>query len=183
MALSMEPKASIHYADGNGNAFTAGIIALKPTQPLVVFSYDPITREESSSGMYDGGEPVDDVLITLDKGGDAALGFYEAIRRAIVAVVETHDHKDVVARREMGTGAVLACPLSSDQFEGGQDEANENEDEAHFPCFLGRNSDTKREVEALWASLLHLGRLASTQAAKKPKPPAKKIGALLHSGA
>jgi hypothetical protein len=53
------PPWSVSYHDGSGNAFQ-----FEPTSTgdSARFSYSPVTPEQSSSGMYSGGEPASGTL-------------------------------------------------------------------------------------------------------------------------
>jgi hypothetical protein len=43
---------SISYADGSANAYH-----FRPDEDGAMFTYDPVTPERSSTGMYSGGDP------------------------------------------------------------------------------------------------------------------------------
>ena len=79
--------ASIQYADGNNNTYVITADSIK---------YHPVTRAESSSGEYDGGDPAEARIMKAD---------YEELSALISALA-----KDSMAHAEsrmMGTGLVV----------------------------------------------------------------------------
>lgn len=84
--VQTETKPNYRYIDGNNNTYY-----ITPTS----LDYRPITKERSSSGTYDGGEPV-------KKEIDEAQ--YAAIHTAINAAIENTDaHID---KRLMGSASI-----------------------------------------------------------------------------
>lgn len=167
--MSGVPKGLIHYVDGCGNDFTIGVVAGNRTAgddasatPLIIVSYDPMTPDRSSSLTYSGGESVDDVIIPLNRGGDAALGMYESLRRTITALAQAADHPDVCTTRSMGTGTVVARPLTGDLFDAEDDLTAEDLEASHFPLFIRFGSPTLDEVTMTLRQLLTLANAASS---------------------
>jgi hypothetical protein len=87
------PWTRIKIADGSANAF------LFDRQPSgrVQFEYDPVTREESSTGMYDGGPPRKEELAA----DDARLTELWALLQRVEA-----DKSIQQEDRNKGTGAI-----------------------------------------------------------------------------
>ncbi len=77
---------SISFADGNGNNYN-----FSPNR----FIYDPVTPEESSSGVYSGGKPVDKSIDLIT--------FQRIVIKAYALVEKTNLHID---SRIMGSGAL-----------------------------------------------------------------------------
>jgi hypothetical protein len=65
-----------HYADGSGNRYT-----ITSTQ----LSYDPVKPEESSSGVYSGGEPKT-VSLTRDRYADIRTALEKAISNKAIHI-------------------------------------------------------------------------------------------------
>lgn len=78
---------SIQYSDQNNNRYSITSSSLK---------YDPITPNESSSGVYSGGDPVQVVLSRED---------YNNILNLAERIMETSEGKDV--KREMLTSVLV----------------------------------------------------------------------------
>ena len=87
MATCQPHNEHFEYADGSGNLYTLDGHTL---------SYDPVEPEESSSGMYDGGDPV---TVELDKDDVGKLiALFEK------GIAETDQHQE---NRAMGTGMIF----------------------------------------------------------------------------
>jgi hypothetical protein len=78
---------SIQYSDQNNNRYSITSSS---------FKYDPITPNESSSGVYSGGDPVQVVLSRED---------YNNILNLAERIMETSEGKDV--KREMLTSVLV----------------------------------------------------------------------------
>lgn len=83
----MNTPASFDYADGNGNVYSIRGLHL---------SYKPVSPEESSSGVYSGGEPreidltqvqVDSVLLTATKIIRTASGNQPRVKGSAVVTL------------------------------------------------------------------------------------------------
>jgi hypothetical protein len=77
---------SISFADGSGNNYN-----FTPNR----FVYDPVSPEESSSGVYSGGKPVDKSIDLIT--------FQRIVVKAYALVEKTNLHID---NRVMGSGAL-----------------------------------------------------------------------------
>jgi hypothetical protein len=87
------PWSRIKIADGAANGFFFD----RQPSGRVQFEYDPVTRAESSSGMYDGGPPRKEDLAA----DDARLAELWALLQRLEADKSIH-----VPDRNKGTGAI-----------------------------------------------------------------------------
>lgn len=87
------PWNSINIADGSANAFSF----TRDPNGKVQFVYRPVTKAESSSGMYDGGPPRKEELAP----GDPRLTELFALLQKLEADKANHS-----ADRSKGTGAI-----------------------------------------------------------------------------
>jgi hypothetical protein len=86
-AVKMNAQISYMYSDGNMNSYTVKSFEL---------NYDPIQKEESSSGMYSGGEPKT-VVITPHELNKLTVLFEEIIA----------DSTCQQTKRSMGSGLLI----------------------------------------------------------------------------
>lgn len=100
----MNPPMHYTYADGSGNRYILSPISLE---------YDPVTPEESSTGMYSGGEPKT-VTITAEQFLRAQTVLQSAINNTAIHIpdrIKTSGAISVVDKNET-KGYVIqpGCP-------------------------------------------------------------------------
>lgn len=87
----MTPKApwSLVYADGSANVYR-----FEATLTGVRFAYEPVTPEQSSTGFYSGGNPVDERLVATDPRLATLWEYAEALEADIATHADERNKGD-----------------------------------------------------------------------------------------
>ncbi len=81
---------SYEYIDGSGNVYAISSTAIV---------YDPVTQEESSSGIYSGGEPYN---VTIES---KQFDYLEKIFKTVIGITNGQTKE-----RSKGTGMLIILP-------------------------------------------------------------------------